>query len=297
MIVSIDFTDFKQSILIVPVEAVLVALVIGLLSLMLYSVRLSCLVDKPFMHSFWIVCFGFGANNILPFRMGDILKIYFARKNYQFSASKLLFVKIMEKFFDLSFLLLIGFVALFMGVVAIGGDYLLRLSVLMLVIVIAAVFALFLIRRELKLILWLRQNTIIDRLLSQFEEIFVNPALKWALAITAGIWFVTVLLMYTYTSMVLTGYELGLNDAFALVFITTLSLGLPTAPAGLGVFEAVVVFYLSKFHFVPEGTALAVALILHMATALPQILLMFAALVVSRLEEQRVKSPTCRIAR
>lgn len=285
---SVNFLDFKRSLLHIPVEAISIALFLGLLSLLFYGLRLSCLIDKTFSTSFWIVCYGFGANNILPFRMGDVLKLYFARKYYQVPATKLVFVKIMEKMFDLSFLLLIGGLALLLGVAVIEGKHVMLVAAVLIVMTLGFFLVLFLLRRDFQVMVWLRKNLLISRLLRHFEEVIMNPALKRAMLITAVIWLVTVVMMFAYYSLALMDYQLGVNDALALVFITTLSLGLPSAPGGLGVFEAGTVFYLSKFVDVPADLALAVALVLHLIVALPQIFLMFAAIIASRLTTEKL---------
>jgi len=280
---SVSSLDFKRSLLYIPIEAISIALLLGLLALLFYGLRLSCLIDKELLPSFWIVCYGFGANNILPFRMGDVLKLYFAQKNHQVPATKLIFIKIMEKVFDLSFLLLIGVLAFVLGVAAIGGMEIILVTVILVIVIVGFLLVLFLVRRDLQLIVWLRKKAFIDRLLDHFEEALMNPALKRASLFSAVIWLITVMMMYAYYSLSLVEYPLRFNDALALVFITTLSLGVPSAPGGLGVFEAAAVFYLSQFLDVPVDLALATALVLHLIIALPQILLMFAAIVASRL--------------
>ena len=116
---SIRWTEFEEAILYIPAPAMLIALILGVLTLGAYGKRTALLVDKDFEPSFWIVTFGFGANNVLPFRLGDALKVYFARKNFKVSATKLIFVKVMEKSFDLSAVLIIGYIVLMAGVVAI----------------------------------------------------------------------------------------------------------------------------------------------------------------------------------
>ncbi len=54
---------------------------------MIYGVRLSLLMSVPFCKVFYVckafyVSIGYGLNNILPFRLGDIFKIYVKKRFY-----------------------------------------------------------------------------------------------------------------------------------------------------------------------------------------------------------------------
>ncbi len=291
---SIHWESLKKAILYIPREAILLALTMGIIQLLFYGSRLSYLIDKGFKSSFWIVCYGFGANNILPFRIGDILKIYFARKFFNVSATKLFFVKVMEKFFDLLLLFFIGIGALFFGAIVIGKTPLVLVSTLLLVVFGISIIGMVLIRRDIKWMVRLRNYGIINHCLSMFEEVVSNPSIKKAMGVTVIIWMITVVIIYVYYKLALPDFKIGWNDAFALVFVTTLSLGIPSTPGGIGVFEAAAVFYLTKFLLVPAEQALATAVVLHLLFALPQIILMMGAIVATRGITRNFKSDTPR---
>ena len=108
------------------------------------------------------------------------------------------------------------------------------------------------------------------------------PAKKKAIGISAIIWISTVAMMYIFYTLALPGFDIGWNDALALVFVTTISLGIPSAPGAFGVLETAVVFYLTKFMGVSADQSLATALVLHLLIAGPQIILMFSAMVIAR---------------
>lgn len=279
---SIRWDSLKTAILDTPFSAVATALIIGLILLLMYGQRLAYLISREFSPCFWIVCYGFGANSVLPFRIGDALKLYFARRYFEVSAAKLLFVKVMEKFFDLSFLLIIGVLAVLYGVLAVDKAPLLLIAGLLVTLLAATTIVFFLIRKDSRFMAILRQYALLDHLLNMFEEAITSPAKKKAIAVSALIWVTTVTMIFIYYSLALPGFDIGWNDALALVFVTTISLGIPSAPGALGVFEAAIVFYLTKFVGVAASQALATALVLHLLIALPQIALMIAALLVAR---------------
>ena len=158
---SIRWEHFKSAFLDTPVSAAASALVIGLILLVLYGQRLAYLIDRGLGQGFWIVCYGFGANSVLPFRIGDALKLYFAKRYYRVSATRLLLIKVMEKFFDLFFLLCIGLLALLSGVIAVGQTPLLMIAAFLAIVVGMTGFAVFLIQRNDAWLVQLRQQALI----------------------------------------------------------------------------------------------------------------------------------------
>jgi len=84
----------------------------------------------------------------------------------------------------------------------------------------------------------------------------------------------------------LPGISFHYSDVLALVFVTSLSLGIPTVPGAVGVFEATVVFYLSAFLNVAAEEALACAIILHLCIAVPQIGLMMIAPLATKIQKR-----------
>ena len=279
---SISWDTFKVAILDMPLSAVMTALIIGIILMFMYGQRLAYLIGREFNSCFWIVSYGFGANSILPFRIGDALKLYFARRYFAVSAAKLLFIKVMEKFFDLAFLLVIGILALLFGAIAVGKGPLIMITGLLIMVMLATLIAVLLIRRDTRFMMRLRQYALLDHFFNMFEEALNSPAKKKAVVVSAIIWVTTVIMIFIFYTLALPKFYFGWSDALALVFVTTISLGIPSAPGALGVFEAAIVFYLTRFVDVPAAQALATALVLHLLIALPQIVLMIAAVIVAR---------------
>jgi glycosyltransferase 2 family protein len=280
---SISWDAFIRAIFYIPYTAIFSAFTMGLMILFFYAARLAYLSGKGLHSSFWVVSYGFGTNNILPFRIGDILKLYFARKYFNFSAAKLLFIKVMEKFFDLTLLFFIGGGAVFFEVITIGSEFLALILFTLIAVLVSSVTIIVLIRRETKWLIWIRRYDVFNHLLNIFEEVVTNLSIKKALGVTIIIWIMTVVMMYAYYNLALPDFKIGWGHAFSLVFVTTLSLGVPSSPGALGVFEAAVVLYLTSFLSVPAEIALASALVLHLLLALPQIALMVVAVIAGKL--------------
>lgn len=273
---------FIEAFEVISQTAILTCTGIGTMILLLYAKRLACLIDKRTTDSFWIVAFGFGANNILPFRAGDAMKIYFARRYFNVPATKLFMVKSVEKFFDLTALFVIGLVIIISGGIAIERVHLAAIGLLLLTFFFAALFALFLVRHNFKWIEKLQRYHFANDAINFFETTLTNPELKKSVYITAAIWFLTISMMYIYFATVLPDVPLDYIDILALVFVTSLSLGVPTVPGALGVFEAVAAFYLTNALQVSAEKALASVLVLHLCTAIPQIIFMMIACLATR---------------
>lgn len=78
------------------------------------------------------------------------------------------------------------------------------------------------------------------------------------------------------------GIRIDLADAIALLLIISLAIAIPSAPAGIGLFEAGLVAYLTQvLHADAEG-ALAAAVMFHLVITVPQMFLTGLLLLASR---------------
>lgn len=287
---NIYWHEFTNALQMVPRSGVMAALVLGMGILVLYGQRLAYLLNQKttgsFWPSFWIMSYGFGTNNIVPFRIGDALKIYFAKKYFNISATRLLLIKVMEKFFDLVALLIIGAWVVIIGSIAINKTHLLVIAAALALLFFGVLITAALTRRNIAWVAKLRQYEKINHIITMFETVIADPALKKFLGMTVCIWAMTIGTMFIYYTLVLPSIEIRLVDILALVFLTTLSLGIPSVPGALGLFEAAIVFYLNTFLEIPAAYALACALVLHLVQAGPQIILMLAAILAGKWQQK-----------
>jgi hypothetical protein len=262
----------------IPLSVIALSLILNLFALYFYGKRLSYLLNQPLGTGFWISIYGFGANNVLPFRLGDLLKLYYAKKYYHISTTKLVFVKVVEKLFDLSGLLIIGSIAFLAGGFLINQKYLGLLALLLIVAMGGTALGLYALNRHTRLIDIITGHRRLNHFYKKIMEIKNNPDIVPALRMTGYIWILTTLTFYGFFRFALPDASVSYVDALALTFITTLSLGIPSTPGAVGIFEAAIVFYLTKFLRIDTESALAAALLLHLAIAIPQIILMGAAM-------------------
>ena len=72
----------------------------------------------------------------------------------------------------------------------------------------------------------------------------------------------------TYLSEV----RIGIFESIALLVVMALAIAVPSAPAGLGLFEAGIVAYLTQTSRIGNEAALAAATVFHLAITLPQLM-------------------------
>ncbi|EKE01969.1 MAG: hypothetical protein ACD_21C00014G0010 [uncultured bacterium] len=248
-------------------------LLLNLFMLVLYGKRLALLVVKPVKKAFMVVCVGFGLNNLIPFRLGDALRVYFAKKTHGFPIPEMIVATFVEKCLDLMCVMIFA-LALFFARGAIANEKMFYTALTLLVLIVAAVLASrhFLLY-ENKIKVYFVKHQIISRLISSLEKFFSNKNHFSVICYTIVIWFFTWLIFYSYFKLNIHGHLFGWIDAVALIVVTTISFALPTALAGIGIFESGVVFYLIKFVGLDPAYALALALVLHFIICMPQILL------------------------
>ena len=250
------------------------------------SLRLAVLLRKPFGVSFHIVNLGLGFNAVLPLRMGDLVRIYYAKRLFSLSATNLLAKALLEKFFDLMALGgLVVVVLVISGTGYIGAGLAEILFALILVGLVAIVaFHKFSHRfeRMLSEIAWAR---ILVAGLRDHSKVHDLPRVS---GYTLAIWLTNVGVVYVGFSCLLPSADLGLFDAVALLLITALAIAIPGAPSGLGVFEAGIVAYLTQSFHIENELALACAFAFHMAITIPQVVVAIGIVIRGRLFAPKV---------
>jgi hypothetical protein len=74
-------------------------------------------------------------------------------------------------------------------------------------------------------------------------------------------------------------------DAITLLIILSLAIAIPSAPAGIGLFEASIIFYLTKKFPIDNEIALATAIVFHLVIILPQVITITLILISHKLKK------------
>lgn len=266
-------THFKS----LPTEAIVGALMLNVAVLGVYGARLSLLVSARPRNALAVVIIGFGMNGILPFRIGEVAKLAYARQIFGIATSRLIAATAAEKMLDLCALLLLGLLASQL-VVAPYLDQGIAIAGALVGILITGLVLAF-----LAVTLWERagrktHNWITDA----FDTLRAqrNPLRIIRLALlTTAIWAITIGSVYWMFGSVFPRFSL--SEACVLTLVLALAIAMPSAPAGLGIVEAAIVAYLHQAIQIDPNQALASALAFHMIIVIPQVLVTAAILSVT----------------
>lgn len=261
-----------------PLSAVFTAFLINLAAFACYGLRLAILIGVPFRTAFRVVNLGTGLNAILPFRLGELAKLYYVQRIYSLSAARIFAAGLVEKFFDLT--VVAGLVVAVLFFVD-GGSVAKGTALVLCGLIIAAYACVLLFRRfSHHAEGWLagvpRARALIQALREQ-ERVRYLPQIC---GYTLLVWILNVAVVYVAFTLFLPGAGFGVGDAIFILLIKALAMTIPTAPAGLGVFEAGAVAYLTRSLGIGNEVALASAFVFHLVVIVPQIV--YACVVVAR---------------
>jgi len=248
----------------------------------LYGLRFALLLRTNFKKAFCITSIGSGINNILPFRMGDLLRVYFGRQFFDLDILHTLAATFIERYFDLIMLLIFGAIILFTHKFGIEVNAVYMYIVLLSCSVLSIFFYRYLIVKDSMIKKIFCRSDRVKALLVAVEDVISSPNKLPVLMFSAAIWISILLVYYLFFKWNLPHDSFGLGGAIFLLFTTTLSFAIPYAFAGVGIFETAIVYYLIKFLQVVPTKALALALVFHIVTALPQITLMLGIFILHR---------------
>jgi uncharacterized protein (TIRG00374 family) len=253
----------------IPAWALLGSLSINLMALVLYGVRMALLLGRDFRTAFSIVNIGYALNTLIPLRLGEAMKMYLGHKLYGIPTVGIFAASVAEKLADVIKLLLLGIV-----VAVFTAGELVQTSVLFPVAVLvflgAAVFVLFRLY-IVSIVKLLPKRGRLRRISIELHKHAGSYPVRRILAISFAIWTLNVTLVFFTFNTYLPELHISFLDAATLLLITALAIAIPSAPAGIGLFEAGIVAYLTQKSGVGNEAALAAATAFHLITTLPQL--------------------------
>jgi glycosyltransferase 2 family protein len=223
------------------------------------------------------VAVGYMANNILPARLGEIVRSYYLGKKEGLSKSSTLATVVIERLFD--GLTLLGFLALISTFLTFP-DWVTTAGVVAaaLFFVLAAVLAASVARRDLTLTLVRRLTSSLPTRIAQRLHDLIGSFLTgllilrhWRDAVLAFVFSVLGWIVEAATYYVVGlcfDFHLTITAAMVTVAIVNFGILLPAAPGYVGTFEFFCVSALSLV-FVERSEALSYALVLHGVLVIP----------------------------
>jgi hypothetical protein len=290
---NIDFGNLSQRLRETPPRALFTAMTLNVFVLFFFAKRLSLILGGRLIPCLLITTVGFTCNAVAPFRLGEGVKIWFGGASCKYPLMGLGVAVAAEKLYDASAIAVLSLiVAASSHAGVIGMENLLVLPAL----AAAAALVVFIVKRRFRsamarLLEWRFAEAFeLGLLLEQARSTLVGHNVLGAAFCTLSIWSTNTVLVFVTFRMLLQDVALSLLDAMTMVLIAALAIAVPASPAGLGVLEAGLVAYLTRFHGVEKEQALSAALAYHFAITAPHTLIVLVFLGASVLRLLRTRS-------
>lgn len=209
---------------------------------------------------------GYFGNNVLPFRLGELLRSYFIARQTSTSISRVLGTVIVERVVDFLSTLLIVLILPFTGVVPDA----LKQPILWLVVIslLLAIATIWLAKRKEGIPLVKgRLKQLLDNLHLGFKSLRQGRHYIVLGISTVGIWMLY--LAYIHVAQYAMGFKLSLAESYLVLVTTTLVLLIPAAPGFVGTFHAAVVLAFVNILAEDPSRAQAMAVVLHAVGFIP----------------------------
>ena len=254
-----DFFDFKQSIQQIELAYLLLATLFLWGSVWLRGLRWKWLFKEsasPSVASLYRAeLIGYFGNNVLPLRLGELLRTYIVGKENNFSKSFVFGTIVIERLMDMLALFLFALILLLLDPFKEGwiSDYLLKGgSVILIVIFTLIIISRFKLNNTDNKFLSIL-NQIIDGLLSIRKQRVIPVVISSLL-----IW--SIYLLDVYFIQRAFQFELNWTQSLTVLVISSLALSIPSAPGMIGTLHAAVKYTMvDLFAFTPnEGNSFAI---------------------------------------
>lgn len=243
---------------------------INIVVLFFYAIRLSTLLEKSFKISFYLVNLAYGLNTILPFRMGEVTKVVYAKKIFEIPTSQFLVATIGEKTLDILFIL---FVLATFFLFSMKGYISINIFFLLLFLFVGLISFILLFNKTIPTFLEKLNDSKIKSFLLAIYNYSQGHDIRKLLVQSFFICIVNILAIYITFNLLL-DIEFTILHSLAIFIVIIFAIALPATPASLGIFEAAIVSYLVTVLKVESEHALASAIIFHMSIIIPQLLMM-----------------------
>jgi uncharacterized protein (TIRG00374 family) len=249
-----DYSQFAEIWTKIDYALLVPAFGLQILGVLFASVRWYYLVEKElnWKHSISSSFIGYGANMVLPARGGDVFRIFYCRNESNLKSLNLLSKLFLEKIIDFILVIILGVICfgiLNMYKPSTTGTF--AVFTVSSLIVLGIIFVLYILRFQSELLLKVL-NLIGEKFQKKnFLENHVNPHIKDLrefLKVKNFIkpLFYSILMWICYifvhlTSAKMLSLDINLLDIGFLVFCGAMSLALPSAPSGIGVYHASII--------------------------------------------------------
>ena len=211
-------------------------------------------------------------NCILPAKAGEISKIVYLKKFYNFKSTKSTAILFMERIFDI---LILAIITMITALYLIQIDHAIEYSAIVLfcVVVLFIVLKTMGIKKILMLIPFHKLRLFIFRTFKYTFEISKKRELFGNFVFTILVWISYFLTVYIFLVFV-AHFNLSIKEIFIIFVISSVAMSIPLLPGGLGTYQAGVIFALGIYGIEKEE-ALIVGLLLQLFNTIPSFLVAF----------------------
>ena len=231
---------------------------------------------------------GQGANNILPAKLGEVIKAYYISRNSSRTMPWVFGLVFWERFFDLNIMLICGLFIFF----AVNPDFPISYFFFMVLFLWLALYASFIWKNTLlKFVKYLPFEKLREFIVELIEHL--TKGLNGKSIIKVSIWTILIWLQYVAQVAVILLWAAELNlslEAILVIFVVSgIGLNLAVSPGGIGVYEAAIVVSAS-WYGVGREEALASALVLHVIQYVPTTIIGFYFMYRSNITFSEIKN-------
>lgn len=268
---NLHFSDLWKHLQQIPPNVIIVGMATNVAVLMCFGVRLAAILEAKISSCFLITITGMTFNSLLPFRLGEGVKLYCGGTLFHLPVGGLGAAIVMEKIYDLSMLLLL------LAMLLSANAHLPSVNVGSLKIlapaVAAALCGLLFVRRAAGMKdlsrLAVLEKFGLSSVAEQAKILFTRQKVVFPVLLTLLIWSANVSLVLFFFRAVAPEINFGVLDAMTLMVIASLAIAAPISPAGLGVFEAGLAAYLINVHALQMEKAISAAALYHFVISVP----------------------------
>ena len=241
------------------------AIVILLFSVYIRALRWSLYFDEKYRINvstlFKFQLIGYFGNNILPLRLGEIMRAVFLGNKFNISKTNVFGTIILERVLDAAGVLFLIFVSFYLSSYNYNIFFVFIISLIIILLLIVSV------RFKKNKINNYGNSFLFDSMKNLFSG-FSNLNMKnlnYSFIYTILIWSCYVAIVYLVQLSI--NFDLNLLDSIFILIVSTFSLAIPSAPAGIGTFEMGVKYALEILGIFVNVVEFAI--ILHSITFFP----------------------------
>ncbi|WP_298749223.1 lysylphosphatidylglycerol synthase transmembrane domain-containing protein [uncultured Arcobacter sp.] len=242
--------------------AISYVVVITILSFLFFAIRWQTLTSSSisFYNSYKTNLISMAINQILPARAGDFYKPVYIKKNYGVNLHNSISSLILERSLDLMILFILGLIVL-LGTTFFDNFYFL------IPITIFLFIALFIFVKYAKEIIYITKRISNKKVRVTILKIIINLYKTKSYILFNSIYATIVLYIFYIVSLygfiyLFTEFNLTIFEIMIVFVISALGMSLPSSPAGIGVYEATIVYILGYFN-INSSEALSFAIVYH----------------------------------